>query len=201
MIRSVRVTLALATMMVVAAPAMGQGAPAADSTAKGQAAPAADSTAKGQAAPAADATPKKSLYERLGGQPAVEAVVKDFAGRCLADTRINKKFAKSDADRLVKNLTDFVCVTAGGPCKYTGNDMSKAHKGMGVTHGEFGALVEDLVATLDKFKVPAQEKSEVLAAFGPMEAAIVEDKSDSTGTALPSKFKPAKPLAKKTKAK
>lgn len=182
MIRSARITIALVTMMVVAAPAMGQGA-------------APDSTTK--SAPAPDSTPKKSLYERLGGQPAIEAVVKDFAGRCLADARINKKFAKSDAERLTRNLIDFVCVTAGGPCKYTGNDMTKAHKGMGVTHGEFNALVENLVATLDQFKVPEQEKGEVLAAFGPMESMIVEDKSDSTGTPLPAKFKPAKPLPKK----
>jgi hemoglobin len=149
------------------------------------------------AAPTFAQDEKKSLYDRLGGQPAVEAVVKDFAGRVLADARINKKFAKSNADRLVKNLTDFVCVTTGGPCTYTGNDMSKAHKGMGVTHGEFVALVEDLTATLDQFKVPDQEKGEVLAAFGPLEGAIVEVKSDSTGTPLPAKFKPAKPLPTK----
>src|SRR4051812_9820817 len=87
---------------------------------------------------------QKSLYERLGGQPAIEAVVKDFAGNVLADSRINKKFAKSDATRLVKNLTDFVCNAAGGPCKYKGNNMKKAHKNMGTTAGEFNALVEDL---------------------------------------------------------
>src|SRR6185436_19597186 len=106
---------------------------------------------------------KKSLYDRLGGQPAVEAVVRDFAGRVLADERINKKFSRSNADRLVKNLTDFLCVTTGGPCEYTGNDMAKAHRNMAVTSGEFKALVEDLVATLDKFNVPAQEKGEVVA--------------------------------------
>ena len=154
------------------------------------------------AAPTLADEAKKTLYERLGGQPAVEAVVKDFAGRVLADERINKKFAKSNADRLVKNLTDFVCVATSGPCKYTGNDMHKAHKGMGVTHGEFNALVEDLGATLDKFTVPEQEKSEVLAAFAPLEGAIVEVKSDETGTALPAKFRPAKPLVtKKAKVK
>src|SRR5262245_34612664 len=43
---------------------------------------------------------QKSLYERLGGQPAVSAVVDDFAQNVLADTRINKKFAKSDPARL-----------------------------------------------------------------------------------------------------
>lgn len=143
---------------------------------------------------------EKSLYERLGGQPAIEAVVKDFAGRVLADARINKKFAKSDPDRLVTNLITFVCKGTGGPCEYKGQSMEKAHKKMGVTTGEFNALVEDLVATLNKFNVPEKEQSELLAVLGPMKDEIVEVKSDKTGTALPKKFKPAPPL-KKTMSK
>ena len=137
---------------------------------------------------------EKSLYERLGGQPAVEAVVKDFAGRVLADARINKKFAKSDPDRLITNLTDFVCKATGGPCQYKGLNMKASHKNMGVTNGEFKALVEDLVATLDKFKVPEKEKGELLAALGPLQPDIVEKNTDGTGEALPKKFKPAPPL-------
>ena len=137
---------------------------------------------------------QKSLYARLGGQPAIEAVVKDFGGRVLADARINKKFAKSDANRLIKNLTDFVCVATGGPCKYTGRDMKKSHKNMAVTQGEFNALVEDLSTTLDKFKVPAKEKGELLGALAPLAGQIVEKKTNDTGTALPSKFKPAPPI-------
>jgi hemoglobin len=138
---------------------------------------------------------QKSLYERLGGQPAIEAVVKDFAGNVLADARINKKFAKSDANRLVKNLTDFVCMATGGPCKYTGQSMKAAHKNMGTTQGEFNALAEDLTKTLNKFQVPAKEQGELMAAIGPLAKDIVEKKNDKTGTALPSKFKPAPPLA------
>jgi len=137
----------------------------------------------------------KSLYERLGGQPAVEAVVKDFAGRVLADARINKKFARSNADRLVKNLTDFVCSATGGPCKYMGLSMKDSHRNMSVTQGEFDALVGDLVATLDKFNVPAKEKGELLGALGPLAKDIVEKpKSKKTGTALPKAFKPAPAL-------
>lgn len=141
-------------------------------------------------------TQGQSLYERLGGQPAIEAVVKDFAGRVLADARINKKFAKSDPDRLVKNLTDFVCKATGGPCTYTGRDMKSSHRKMGVTNGEFTALVEDLSATLDKFNVPAKEKGELLAALGPLQPQIVEKKTDATGQPLPKAFKPAPPLNK-----
>lgn len=148
--------------------------------------------APAEAAPTA--APAKTLYERLGGQPAVSAVVDDFAGRVLADPRINKKFAKSDPARLVANLKDFVCSATGGPCKYTGLSMKESHRNMRVTDGEFGALVEDLVATLDKFQVPAQEKGELLAALGPLGPDIVEVKSSATGTPLPKAFKPAPPL-------
>jgi hemoglobin len=44
---------------------------------------------------------------------------------------------------------------------------------MGITDADFNALVEDLVATLDKFKVPEKEKSELLAVLGPMKKDIV----------------------------
>lgn len=137
---------------------------------------------------------EKTLFVRLGGQPAINAVVDDFAGRVLADTRINAKFAKSDPTRLVANLKTFMCKATGGGCAYTGNDMKVAHHNMGVTQGEFGALVEDLVASLDKFKVPDKEKGELLGALGPLGPQIVESQSTATGTALPATFHPAKAM-------
>ena len=70
-------------------------------------------------------------------------------------------------------LVDQICEASGGPCKYTGKDMKTAHAGMGVTDADFDALVGDLVATLDKFKVPEKEKSELLGALGPMKKDIV----------------------------
>jgi hemoglobin len=140
---------------------------------------------------------QKSLYERLGGKDAISAVVDDFAGNVLADARINKKFARSDPARLVTNLKDFVCFATGGPCRYTGLDMKTSHKNMGTTAGEFNALVEDLVKTLDKFRVPATEKNELLGALGGLRADIVESESSATGTNLPANFTPAPPLGEK----
>jgi hemoglobin len=52
--------------------------------------------------------------------------------------------------------------------------MKEAHQGMGVKDADFGALVEDLVKALDKFKVGEQEKKELLGALGPMKGDIVE---------------------------
>jgi hemoglobin len=141
----------------------------------------------------------RSLYERLGGQAAISAVVDEFAGIALKDDRINKKFSKSDPTRLVTNLKAFVCSATGGPCAYNGRDMKTSHKGMSVTAGEFNALVEDLVKALDKFKVPEREKNELLGALGGLKNDVVEIESQATGTELPKKFDPAPPLGEKDK--
>jgi len=115
----------------------------------------------------------KSLYERLGGQGAIVAVVDDFVGNVAADNRINKFFAKTDIPRLKRLLVEQICAGTGGPCTYTGRDMKTAHGGMGITDAQFNALVEDLIKTLDKFKVPEKEKGELLGVLGPMKPSIV----------------------------
>jgi hemoglobin len=117
---------------------------------------------------------EKSLYDRLGGKPAITAVVDDFVGRVAADNRVNGKFANANIPRLKLMLVDQICQASGGPCTYTGRDMKSAHAGMGVTGAEFDALVGDLVATLSKFKVGEREKNELLGALGPMKKDIVE---------------------------
>ena len=125
-------------------------------------------------APAGTAPTEKSLYDRLGGKTAITAVVDDLVGRVAADTRINGKFANANIPRLKSMLVDQICQASGGPCTYTGRDMKSAHAGMDVSGGDFDALVGDLVATLNKFKVPEREKNELLGALGPMKGDIVE---------------------------
>lgn len=139
-------------------------------------------------------TVKKPLYERLGGQPAIEAVVKDFLGRVLNDERINKKFAKSDISRLQKNLTDYVCSATGGPCKYTGGDMKTVHQNLGITQAEFNVLIMNLVETMDSLKITAAEKNELLGLFGATAKDVATVKTNATGTELPANFEPLPPL-------
>ena len=114
-----------------------------------------------------------TLYQRLGGYPAIKAVVDDFVGNVAADQRINRFFARTDIPRLKQNLVDQICAGTGGLCIYTGRDMRSAHAGMGVTSGHFNALVQDLQRTLRRFKVPKQEQGELLAILGPMKKDIV----------------------------
>jgi len=119
----------------------------------------------------------KPLYDRLGGKDAITAVVKDFVEERVAkDDRIKAFFANADIPHLEAMLVDQICEASGGPCKYTGKDMKTSHTGMNIKESDFNALVEDLVASLDKFHVPEKEKGELLGALGPMKGDIVTAK-------------------------
>jgi hemoglobin len=136
-----------------------------------------------------------SLYERLGGKDAIVAVIDDFVGRAAGDARINSKFGRTDVTRLKAMLVDQVCEASGGPCRYTGRSMRETHTSMGVTAGEFDALVEDLVATLSQFGVPQTEQDELTGLLGPMRPDIVEIETPETGTPLPPAYQSAPPMA------
>lgn len=122
---------------------------------------------------------QQSLYERLGGEPAIQAVVEDFVGRVLLDTRINKWFAHAAGDTeeaaaYKSKLSDFICQAAGGPCHYAGADLRTAHRGRAITSEAFDAVVEDLTATLEKLRVPELEKAQLLGMLAPMKPLVVQ---------------------------
>lgn len=126
----------------------------------------------GLTATSAEATfiKERSLYQPLGGQQAIIAVVDDVA----ADKRINRFFANTDMPRLKRRLVEQICADAGGPCEYKGCSMRAAHRGLGIRGLDVDALVQDLGKTQNEFKVPAREQTELVALLAPMRKDIVE---------------------------
>ena len=122
----------------------------------------------------AQMAPRKALYERLGGLPAINAVVDDFVGNVARDRRINRFFASTNIPRLKFLLVQQICQATGGPCFYTGRDMKSSHRELGISGRHFNALVQDLGKTLKKFKVPAREQKELVAILAPLKKDIVE---------------------------
>jgi hemoglobin len=123
---------------------------------------------------------RKPLWDRLGGQKAVEAVVHDFVLAAAPDPKVNflrdGRFAL-DADglkALERRLVELVSAVSGGPLKYTGRDMRAAHRGMKITDAEFDALAGHLVATLKKYKVPQAEIDELVGIVASTRKDIVE---------------------------
>lgn len=121
------------------------------------------------------ATSPASLYDRLGGLPAIHAVIEDMVANIAGDERINARFANADIPKLKQSLVDQVCQATGGPCVYKGKDMKTAHQHMNLTNADFDALVDDLQKSLNKFKVGALEQSQLLGALGPMRPQIVNN--------------------------
>src|SRR5262249_37670795 len=118
---------------------------------------------------------KKSLYDRLGGEAAVTAVVDDFVGRAAGNPKVNFtrkgtgqewQATPENVQLLKKHLVQLIGMVTGGPQKYEGRGMKEVHQGMRITGEEFAALAADLKATLDKFKVPAQEQQELFKIIG-----------------------------------
>ena len=114
-----------------------------------------------------------SLYSAFGGQQGVTKIVDDFVGFVAADKRINFQFAKTDIPRLKGHLVEMICAATGGPCKYTGRDMTSTHAGMGITDAQFNALAEDMRRAWDKNNVPFRRQNKLLALLAPMERQIV----------------------------
>ncbi len=122
------------------------------------------------------AEPEPSLYKRLGGRDGIALVVDDFVANLVADARVNARFKGLQPPAVFKlksNLSDQICDATGGPCSYLGRDMKTTHKGMKVTDAEWSATVENLSKALDKHRVGAKEKSELLGLLSPMRAEIV----------------------------
>jgi hemoglobin len=139
-------------------------------------------------------TQTKSLYDRLGGQDAINALTESWVARVGGDDRANGKFVRTDIPRLMKEVADQLCEVSGGPCTYTGRSMQETHDGMAVTAGEFDVVMQHLDGALDELNVPKAEHDEVVALIIPMRGDIVEIESGETGTPLPDSYKVAPPL-------
>ena len=139
-------------------------------------------------------TQTKSLYDRLGGADAINALTESWVARVGGDDRANGKFVRTDIERLMKEVVDQLCEATGGPCTYTGRSMLETHAGMKVTAGEFDVVMQHLDATLDELNVPKTERDELVGLLGPMRGDIVEVESPETGTPLPDSYQVAPPL-------
>lgn len=114
---------------------------------------------------AADST---TLYDQLGGKPAITKIVDGMVGHIAGDTRINSFFANANMPRLKMLLVEQICADTGGPCAYTGKSMADAHKGMNIDSAQFNALVEDLQLSFADNNVPIGAGNKLLAILAPM---------------------------------
>ena len=135
---------------------------------------------------------ESSLYERLGGVFAIAAVVDHFSDAVIRNPKVGQgsenpaldEWSTKDVGRLpgLKFMrTLWVCAVAGGPFEYsptrpgrTALGLEEAHRALEISPAQFDEVAAELARSLDFFKVPEQEKSEVLAAFAAHKGEVTE---------------------------
>jgi len=107
-----------------------------------------------------------TLFNKLGGENAVNAAVEIFYRKVLNDDRISEFFDDVDMDRQAAKQKAFLTMAFGGPNQYNGMDMRRGHAHLvakGLNDAHFDAVVENLAATLQELNVPEQHIADVAA--------------------------------------
>jgi hemoglobin len=105
-----------------------------------------------------------TLYERLGGAPAMEAAVDIFYRKVLTDDRISRFFDDVDMERQAAKQKAFLTMVTGGPANYTGQEMRQGHKhlvAMGLNDSHVDAVIELIAQTLAELGVNSADIAEV----------------------------------------
>lgn len=103
-----------------------------------------------------------SLYERLGGEEKIRAIAQDIFDNHKKNPAVSPRYADSDPQELVRIVTEFICAGTGGPQVYSGKDMISAHKGMNINEQEYMAVLDDIMAALEKNGVEQREQADLL---------------------------------------
>ncbi len=104
-----------------------------------------------------------NLYSALGGQEGIRVITENFIRQIASDDRVIDHFEDSSVQRFREKMHEHLCVVADGPCVYTGDTMIDTHTGMGITEGDFNAIVEDMMVALAEAGIPIGTQNRLLA--------------------------------------
>lgn len=114
-----------------------------------------------------------SLYERLGGDEGLSAIVKDTIALHHKNPAIAHYFEGIDDDNLAMHVVAFFAAGTGGPANYEGRDMVSTHATMNISDADFDSAVADVLKAVDGNGVGADAKAEVAAILESLRPAVM----------------------------
>ena len=119
--------------------------------------------------------PPPSLYERIGGRAGLERIVPDVVALHLENPIVGARFraAPTPVPDLIQHAIEFFATGLSGEPTYAGRSMPDAHAGMNITAEEYIAVLDDILAALDRHGVGATEQAELLFIAYGMKSEIV----------------------------
>ena len=114
-----------------------------------------------------------TIYEAIGGDPALAAVVDDLYARVLLDPELIGFFAGANMTRLKGRQVEFFAAALGGPQPYQGASMRDVHRGRGIRREHFDLVAGHLVAALSDAGVPDDTVGQIVGTIAPLASEIV----------------------------
>ncbi|KKO50341.1 cyanoglobin [Arsukibacterium sp. MJ3] len=109
-----------------------------------------------------------NLYQRLGAEDGINAMVDGLLYEIEHDQRIVHHFADSDIGRFHAKLAEQLCQLTGGPCHYSGSTMQESHTGFNISLADYDALVEGLIKVMQRQQISITDQNALLALLAPM---------------------------------
>jgi len=108
----------------------------------------------------------ESLFERLGGQGAVNTAVDIFYRKILMDERVSHFFDDTDMEQQILKQKGFLTMVFGGPNHYSGKGMREGHAHLlkrGLNDSHVDIVIEHLGATLKELCVSTDDIEKIAA--------------------------------------
>src|SRR6266702_3404258 len=117
--------------------------------------------------------PAVNVYQAIGGRAAVVAAVDGLYGRLLADPVLSRFFPRGVAAKHRAYVVTILGEALGGPERYRGPDLTKAHRGLGIGDADFDRTAGHLAATLDSLGVPGHLADHIVGIVAGLRPAVV----------------------------
>ena len=114
-----------------------------------------------------------NVYQAIGGRAAIAATVEGLYGRILADPELSRFFPGGVAAKHRAYVVTILGEALGGPERYRGPDLVKAHRGLGITDADFDRTAALLIETLDDLDVPGHLADQVVGTVATLRPALV----------------------------
>jgi hemoglobin len=119
------------------------------------------------------ATVEISIYDAIGGRPSLVAAVDDFYGRLLDDPVLGPNFHGNVAERHKRYVVTVLGEALGGPERYRGPDLAKAHSRLAITDAHFDRAAGHLAATLEGLGLPSRLVDRIVGIVATLRPLIV----------------------------
>ena len=123
-----------------------------------------------------------TLFERLGGAPAIAAVTDELCRRIIDDPELAPFFTRVDVELHARRLGTFITMVTGGPANYRGRDMATAHRRLSIEGRHFDAVAGHLIATLDSVGADPDAADQLLTMVARLRNDIVTVKPAAVAT-------------------